>query len=92
MRVDFLGEGVGHGQEGFRGGPAGGRRQPGRVLRFNSWDIVVRPRSVLRAVASHVVHPIRHFEASVFVALFAACLLYAYLMFRLGTKLVRSAR
>ena len=35
----------------------------GRDLRWNSWDIVVNPASILFEVSDHVIHPITHPQA-----------------------------
>lgn len=49
----------------------------GRVLRWNSWDLIVHPRGVLGDVVRGLARP----EAWAFTALFAAFLLTAYLVF-----------
>ena len=56
----------------------------GRVSRRNSWDLFTSPGATVREAASHLVHPLRHPEATAFIALFSACLLVSYAIFRLG--------
>lgn len=62
----------------------------GRMERWNSWDIIVRPVGLLRAMAYHALHPYRCFEVWMMSALFGISLYVLYLLFekRLGTVTV----
>ncbi|MBN9297193.1 MAG: DUF1361 domain-containing protein [Filimonas sp.] len=44
----------------------------GRVLRFNSWDIVANPQELFMAMLSRFIHPFAHTGAWAFTVLFAA--------------------
>jgi uncharacterized membrane protein len=50
----------------------------GRYLRWNSWDVLVRPLALARDVWLHVRHPLQHWQAWALVLLFAALLTLAY--------------
>lgn len=50
----------------------------GRYLRWNSWDVLVRPVALARDVWLHVRHPAQHWQAWALVLLFAALLTLAY--------------
>ena len=52
----------------------------GRVERWNSWDVVAQPGSLLAAIFSHFRHPFREAEVWGMSALFAAALYVLYLM------------
>ncbi len=53
----------------------------GRFLRWNSWDLLFQPRSVLTDVATRLVNPWSHPGAFGVTLLFAAFLLVCYLTF-----------
>ena len=53
----------------------------GRFLRWNSWDLIFHPRSVLLDVAAWLIHPRSHLQTFGFSFLFAAILLVCYLTF-----------
>ena len=53
----------------------------GRFLRWNSWDLIFHPRSVLLDVATWLIHPRSHVQTFGFSFLFAAILLVCYLTF-----------
>jgi uncharacterized membrane protein len=52
----------------------------GRFMRFNSWDIVVQPISLLQEIASWVGSPVANGSSVAFSALFAIFLFIAYVM------------
>jgi len=51
----------------------------GRILRWNSWDLVLHPRSVLHDVVVRLANPLENLQAYGFSLLFAAVLLICYL-------------
>ena len=53
----------------------------GRFLRWNSWDLVLHPRSILADVTAWLVHPRGHLQMYGFTLLFTAVLLVCYLTF-----------
>jgi len=53
----------------------------GRFMRWNSWDLVLHPRSILADVAAWLVHPRGHLQMYGFTLLFTAVLLVCYLTF-----------
>jgi uncharacterized membrane protein len=53
----------------------------GRFLRWNSWDLLLHPRSVLANVASHMVNPWSYPQAWGVTLLFATFLLICYVTF-----------
>jgi uncharacterized membrane protein len=53
----------------------------GRVLRWNSWDVFVRPGSRLSAIANGVLHPLSHPQPVALTILFTSFLLASYLVF-----------
>jgi uncharacterized membrane protein len=50
----------------------------GRMLRWNSWDILTRPFSLLRDIGSLVMHPLAHHDVWLFTFGFGFFLLLAY--------------
>lgn len=50
----------------------------GRFLRWNSWDLFERPRTLLGVMASHLLEPARHPTTVVVTVMFAAFLAAAY--------------
>jgi uncharacterized membrane protein len=50
----------------------------GRVLRWNSWDLLTQPAALTRDVWQYVANPVQHWQVWAFVLLFAALLLSAY--------------
>lgn len=50
----------------------------GRYLRWNSWDVLLRPTSLARDLWLHVAHPVQHWQAWALALLFATLLLLAY--------------
>jgi len=50
----------------------------GRFLRFNSWDIVTHPVSLVRVTASHVFRPLQHIQAWGFCFICTGLLLLFY--------------
>ena len=52
----------------------------GRFLRFNSWDVVVKPLTLGRDLGHLAANPLSHAHSFVFPALFATFLFVAYLM------------
>jgi uncharacterized membrane protein len=53
----------------------------GRVLRWNSWDVFVRPGSLLSAIANGALHPLSHPRPVAVTVLFTSFLLVSYLVF-----------
>lgn len=53
----------------------------GRFLHWNSWDIFVRPRSVLAGILAWLANPLHHLGAYGIILLFAAFLFVFYLSF-----------
>ncbi len=51
----------------------------GLFLRWNSWDLLVRPGSILANVTTQLIHPRRHLQMYGFTLLFTAVLLVCYL-------------
>jgi uncharacterized membrane protein len=51
----------------------------GRFLRFNSWDLIVRTRTLLYTCAGHVFHPFHHIELWSFTVLFGVLFGITYL-------------
>jgi uncharacterized membrane protein len=52
----------------------------GRFPRWNSWDLLTDPLSLLLDVATRLRHPLAHSRAFVFSALFSLCLAAMYFM------------
>ncbi len=50
----------------------------GRILRWNSWDILTRPFSLLRDIGGLLMHPLAHHEVWLFTFGFGFFLLLAY--------------
>lgn len=59
----------------------------GRFLRWNSWDVFLSPRGLLRDIWQMVQHPFAHREAVVFSALFSVFCACAYLILAALTHL-----
>jgi uncharacterized membrane protein len=53
----------------------------GRVLRWNSWDVFVRPGSLLSTIANGALHPLSHPRPVAVTVLFTSFLLVSYLVF-----------
>jgi uncharacterized membrane protein len=53
----------------------------GRFLRWNSWDLMLHPFSILADAAAWLVHPRSHMQMYGFTLLFTAVLLICYLTF-----------
>jgi uncharacterized membrane protein len=53
----------------------------GRFLGWNSWDLILHPRSILADVSAWLVHPRGHLQMYGFTVLFTAVLLVCYLTF-----------
>ncbi len=54
----------------------------GRFMRWNSWDLWLRPRAVLSDIAAVALHPWQHGDAWLFTAAVSGFLLVAYGQFR----------
>lgn len=50
----------------------------GRYLRWNSWDIVANPASLVRDIRPFFIHPVQNWQVWVFSALFATAFAFAY--------------
>lgn len=59
----------------------------GRFLRFNSWDVLLRPMKVYQGIGDWAANPLANSTTFVFPALFAAFLFLAYLMLYAFTHL-----
>ncbi|MCB9235334.1 MAG: DUF1361 domain-containing protein [Bacteroidia bacterium] len=57
----------------------------GRYLRFNSWDLVHDPLTLLQEIADRVIHPLRHGKTWGVTGSYAAFLTVTYLLFRAVT-------
>jgi uncharacterized membrane protein len=53
----------------------------GRFLRWNSWDLMLHPFSILADVTAWLIHPRSHLQMYGFTLLFTAVLLICYLTF-----------
>ena len=53
----------------------------GRFLDWNSWDLILRPHSVLSDIAIRFVHPVQYRQTFGFSLLFAAFILVCYVTF-----------
>jgi uncharacterized membrane protein len=53
----------------------------GRVLRWNSWDVFVRPGPLVSAMANGALHPLSHPQPVAITILFTSFLLASYLVF-----------
>jgi uncharacterized membrane protein len=53
----------------------------GRVLRWNSWDVFVRPGALSSAIANGALHPLSHPQPVALTILFTSFLLVSYLVF-----------
>lgn len=54
----------------------------GRVLRWNSWDIISNPFSLLRDIATLALHPLAHRDVWLFTFGFGLLLMFCYLAWR----------
>jgi uncharacterized membrane protein len=52
----------------------------GRVLRWNSWDVVVHPQPLLQLVGAGLVHPLSHPRPLVLMLLLTSFMLVSYLV------------
>lgn len=59
----------------------------GRFLRFNSWDVVVRPWELLRGIGGWAADPLAQSNSFAFPILFAVFLFVSYLLFYAMTHL-----
>jgi uncharacterized membrane protein len=53
----------------------------GRFERYNSWDILLNPRSVVKEIAYNLLNPLDNLGFVGFTLMFSSILLVAYLMF-----------
>ena len=53
----------------------------GRVLRWNSWDVFVRPGALLSTIANGALHPLSHPQPLALTVLLTSFLLVSYLVF-----------
>jgi|SRR5215210_1657716 len=53
----------------------------GRVLRWNSWDVFVRPGALLSTIANGALHPLSHPQPLALTVLLTSFLLASYLVF-----------
>jgi uncharacterized membrane protein len=53
----------------------------GRFRRYNSWDILLDPRSLLKEVAHNILYPMDNLGFVGFTLMFSSILLVTYLMF-----------
>lgn len=64
----------------------------GRFGRYNSWDLLVQPKIVIKDLASQVVNPLDNLQFVGFTVMFTAILLVFYLMFVSVNRLDEPAR
>ena len=64
----------------------------GRVLRFNSWDVIMKPVRLIQGVSAWAGHPLADSSTFVFPALFATFLFLAYVMLYALTHLPQPGR
>jgi len=64
----------------------------GRFLRFNSWDVVLKPFALSRGIGQWAADPLAHPASIAFPALFATFLFLAYLMLYALTHLQQPQR
>jgi uncharacterized membrane protein len=68
----------------------------GRVQRWNSWDVFVRPGSILGEIGNGLVHPLSHPRPIAVTVLFTSFLLSSYLVFysfaRMSSLVARNPR
>jgi len=57
----------------------------GRFRRFNSWDILLDPRSVIKDIAHNILNPLDNLGFLGFTLMFTSILLVFYLMFTSGS-------
>ena len=50
----------------------------GRYLRYNSWDLLTEPASIIETSGSHVYHPLRNMNVWLFTLAFAVFLSIIY--------------
>jgi uncharacterized membrane protein len=53
----------------------------GRFERWNSWDLLAHPRSILHDITSRLTNPLENLRFFIFTTLFTCLLLVCYLMF-----------
>jgi uncharacterized membrane protein len=53
----------------------------GRFGRFNSWDILIEPRSLIKEIATNLLNPLDNLGFLGFTIMFTSILLVFYLMF-----------
>jgi uncharacterized membrane protein len=58
----------------------------GRFSRFNSWDILLNPRSVINDIAHNILNPLDNLGFIGFTLMFTSILLVFYLMFTTATN------
>jgi uncharacterized membrane protein len=58
----------------------------GRFSRFNSWDILLYPRSVIKDIAHNILNPLDNLGFLGFTIMFTSILLVFYLMFTSATN------
>ncbi len=65
----------------------------GRFLRFNSWNIVTKPNTLLHATGSHVLQPLEHWRIWCFTVLFATMFCVVYFTLKaIGSVYVKAAK
>jgi len=62
----------------------------GRFLRFNSWDVLVRPGDLLQGIGTFALNPMANRHGFIFALLFAAFFFVAYVMLYALTHLPQS--
>ena len=58
----------------------------GRFGRYNSWDIILKPKPVLKEIASNLLNPLDNLGFIGFTLMFTSILLVFYLMFVTGSS------
>ncbi len=59
----------------------------GRFLRWNSWDLVTNPLSLLQDISPHLLHPVEHWRTWAMTLLFALSLTFVYWLLTSGPQL-----
>lgn len=78
LAVQCRGSAAGRGLALFSLGLSGLGMALGRSLRWNSWDMLVRPHVLLPELAGYAANPLAHWRMWCMTLLFAAVLIYVY--------------
>ncbi len=59
----------------------------GRVLRYNSWELIQNPLKLINDIFQIIIHPSQHKDAWIFTLLFGVFLNVGYWLFKMSTRL-----